>query len=653
MEAENRNPWMGLSSYQDPQTSDYPLLFCGRGNESFDVSQLVENNIFVTLYGKSGTGKTSLLNAGVFPILRKDHFLPVNIRLGLEAIGTSFQHCIIERIQQAVEKCSGTIHTVNVIPLADAEDKEEYLWSHFARTRYEDNNGSLVYPVIVLDQFEEVFRNRRKDAEVLLRQIYFLMNETHVLSDRIVDNIPYIYDFNFRFVATIREDDLFRLEDSIDNNFLPEMKRCRFRLRNLSEDGAREVVLVPAGNLFKESERDIIADKIINIARDSEGNTISSNILSLVCSRIFSEHLKEGSSEITLPLVDKFIKGNPFDRFYKEATQGLSNREKSYIETHLVDSSGRRNSIPENELQRHVKNSEKLFDGDLKILQRVSTSSSIGDTRVELIHDSFCEPLATLKVKREKWEKRKKVLTRTAFFVLGLFVLLLAAGLLNERRNSLNRAIEQRISNLEETDYGIVTIDEIQYSTASPTNQQIAEWIDTYSTVCRNKLEALDIEQFSIRDDMLNYHPCLVYLILTSRSISSVTDKQEWLDMYPLMNQDQIDKLYDILYRERYKLAQLRSSSSAEFYNDKAYQYRNSGDLDSALITIDKGIQLVTFQLANLYDSKGQFILEQGNEDEALEMWTMVMELEPDFIHKLKQGTTHLYEGLLERNLIK
>ena len=53
--------------------------------------------------------------------------------------------------------------------------------------------------------------------------------------------------------------------------------------------------------------------------------------------------------------------------------------------------------------------------------------------------------------------------------------------------------------------------------------------------------------------------PCLVYLLLKSKSIETKAEKQEWFDLYSLMNQKQINKLYDILYRETYKLADIEA----------------------------------------------------------------------------------------------
>ena len=415
------NPWAGLSSYQDPETTDIQLKFCGRDNESFDVAQLIDDNIFVTLYGKSGTGKTSLLNAGVFPRLRQEQYLPVSIRLGMDAMDTSFQQCILTKITQALLG-KGRQTTVDVVPMPTDEQSTEYLWSYFARTKFTATDGYALFPVLVFDQFEEVFRNRRADAETLLRQIHFMMDENHALSDRIVDDRPYQYDFNFRFVVSIREDDLYRLEDSIDNCYLPDMKRCRYRLRSLTEQGARDAILIPGEGLFKPEEQDSIINTIIGIARNKEDQSISTNVLSLICSRIFVDYQKSKADHISISLVETFIKGNPFERFYNEATHGFSNREKSYIEDHLVDSTGRRNSIPESDFLLHVKDGVKLLEGDCRILQRISTSSDGGSYRVELIHDSFCEPLAGLKEKRERRKRIKWLSFASAIMLLCIGV---------------------------------------------------------------------------------------------------------------------------------------------------------------------------------------------------------------------------------------
>ena len=418
MKSITENPWAGLAAYQDPETSPSPLKFCGRDNDAYDITQLTHDNLFVTLYGKSGVGKTSLLNAGVFPRLRSMGYLPMNIRLGIESDGVSFQECIISKLSATLEERGCNTISFDVTPLPSNEQSQEYLWSYFARNHFIDKDNHPVFPVFVLDQFEEVFKNRKNDAEALLRQLNYLMDESHALIDRMVDSQYYTYDYNYRFVLSIREDDLYRLEDSIDNNYLIAMKRCRYRLRGLTEEGAREAILLPGEGLFDENEREQIVNDIINTSRNSDDNSISTNVLSLICSRLYLESRKSGHQQISALLVSTYLAGNPFEKYYYEATSGFSNKEKSYIERHLIDSTGRRNSISESDFFLHVKNGESLLEGPQKILQRVSVSSDSKDNRIELIHDSFCTPLVELRAKRLQRRRRRMMMVSLAFALL-------------------------------------------------------------------------------------------------------------------------------------------------------------------------------------------------------------------------------------------
>ena len=69
---------------------------------------------------------------------------------------------------------------------------------------------------------------------------------------------------------------------------------------------------------------------------------------------------------------------------------------------------------------------------------------------------------------------------------------------------------------------------------------------------------------FSIPEDMLQNNTDLVVLVLESKSSSEPKEKQSWFDLYSLMNQDQIDKLRDILTREKQKLAEIEAKYQAK-----------------------------------------------------------------------------------------
>ena len=96
---------------------------------------------------------------------------------------------------------------------------------------------------------------------------------------------------------------------------------------------------------------------------------------------------------------------------------------------------------------------------------------------------------------------------------------------------------------------------------------------------------------YNIPDDMLVNNSDLVVLVLESKSISEPKEKQSWFDLYSLMNQEQIDKLRDILTREKQKLAEIEAKYQAkqeeikrkyeETYASGAYQQQQDKIRDS------------------------------------------------------------------------
>ena len=412
------NPWAGLASYEDPQNAEYDLKFCGRDDDSYDVARLVMGNVFVTLYGKSGIGKTSLLNAGVFPELREEGFTPLSVRLGIrdEENQKSFQRIIIDAVEQVIENYD----VIDVVPEQCDQTSKDFLWNYFARRRFYDRNQEQTIPVIVLDQFEEVFRKDRGEAEILLSQLDYMNDKDHALDACEVNGLSYKYEQNFRFTVSIREDDLYRLEDSLDNCYLPALKRNRYRLHSLSEEEARKVILVPGEGLFRPEEEERIVKRVIEATRQKGDDSISTNLLSLICNRLYNDCKSAGSEYITCSFVESFMKGNPIERFYDEATKDFSDKEKEYIENHLVDSNGRRNSVSESDFMKHVARGQKLLEGNSRILQRTSTSSDGSSYRIELIHDSFCEPLIGQKEKRDKRKRRKHLIVMACVALISI-----------------------------------------------------------------------------------------------------------------------------------------------------------------------------------------------------------------------------------------
>ena len=100
---------------------------------------------------------------------------------------------------------------------------------------------------------------------------------------------------------------------------------------------------------------------------------------------------------------------------------------------------------------------------------------------------------------------------------------------------------------------------------------------------------------YDIPTDMMENNWDLVVLVLESKSISEQKEKQSWFDLYSLMNQEQIDKLRDILTREKEKLAEIEAKYQArqeeikkkyeETYASGAYQQQQEKIRDSESAT--------------------------------------------------------------------
>ncbi len=111
-------PYAGLSPFQE-RDQDY---FFGRDDEKAELSGLIGREVLTLLFGKSGLGKTSLLNAGVFPLLRAERFFPVSVRFSFKPDAPDFVAQTRVAIAAQIEA-----HGVD----AEGPDATETLWAYF------------------------------------------------------------------------------------------------------------------------------------------------------------------------------------------------------------------------------------------------------------------------------------------------------------------------------------------------------------------------------------------------------------------------------------------------------------------------------------------------------------------------------------------
>ena len=74
---------------------------------------------------------------------------------------------------------------------------------------------------------------------------------------------------------------------------------------------------------------------------------------------------------------------------------------------------------------------------------------------------------------------------------------------------------------------------------------------------------------FDIPEEFLESDSELINLILKSKALETDEDKQNWLNLLPLMNEEQIYKLKEILVKEKDKLDEIEQK-----YSEKKRQIR-------------------------------------------------------------------------------
>ena len=129
------HPWPGLL----PFTEDAKAFFFGRETETNELTRLIEREPLTVLFGQSGLGKSSLLNAGVFPKLRRAGYLPLYLRLNLDTNAPA----LIDQVWQTLkDEC--TRHDVTATEARAGDSFWKYL--HRPGTHLQNPHGRDVTP---------------------------------------------------------------------------------------------------------------------------------------------------------------------------------------------------------------------------------------------------------------------------------------------------------------------------------------------------------------------------------------------------------------------------------------------------------------------------------------------------------------------------
>jgi tetratricopeptide (TPR) repeat protein len=435
--------------------------FFGRDPEIGELVRRILSTQLLVLYGRSGLGKTSLLQAGVFPKLRERNLLPILVRVN------DVTSSPINMLREALEKACKA-QGVDYTPGSGAG-----FWE-FLKTAVFWRKEVLQTPILVFDQFEELFALHGSETrDAIVKELGELMAPQLPASVRARreagEALPYSdKPPSVKLVLSLRESALGELDQLTPQ--LPQVMSDRFRLLGLDHTNATSAIVGPAGlnqelgfltPPFKYS--DAALKEMLGFLDDRNG-TIQPFALQVICAHVERKLIAkrvDQRKEITIDPGD--LGGHKgmekvLGSFYTEVIAGLPKRRErkramQLCAEGLLTPEGRRLSVEEEQLLNNYKLSKTALMWLAKegLLRREPRLESY---YYELSHDRLAAPI--LKSCRWHMPRGWRIALWTGnVLLLVLTVLLILIGkfafLLYQEREETNRLIAASIFDLDKS----------------------------------------------------------------------------------------------------------------------------------------------------------------------------------------------------------
>lgn len=407
-------------------------IFWGRDEEIQELYYLVSNSDFSMCYARSGEGKSSILNAGVIPILRERNFLPVCVRFTPDNYKErnpdfdSYVGKLLDDARNAANALDYKSIDINGITNEDTEPLHDTLWWRLRVNEIRKDAFVSLTPVLIFDQFEEVFTCSENTEWVskFFAWLESLYSDMNPLDDANIGRLPK----NFKVLLSLRSEYVCELDYwSMQRYFIPSLKNNRYYLKALTGKNAREIVneILSKAKIDNITEQDILHfSQNDDMEKSYEDKPCKSALkLSLILDTCYRYNDK---------VKDLIAKGDStlsdiLEIYYDEATNELSRAQRDKLEDLLVDSNGRRTKVSIGEISTKIGISENQIES-LKA-KRIVTSTSAND--IEIAHDCMCEIVSKHSAERRKIleQERIQALKNKWFVIVFIFLSICGAAL--------------------------------------------------------------------------------------------------------------------------------------------------------------------------------------------------------------------------------
>lgn len=329
----------------------------------------------VLLYGDSGAGKSSLVNAGLIPLAVREAFLPERIRVQ----PIPGEELIIERIGVGIGGSGPYLPSV-FSSGPDSPSRIVVAANELCRILRSRGNASGPHPLLIFDQFEEFVTlfeeaprgNARSLAVEAQAQIVDALSE--LLHDQIVPA---------KCLLVFREDYLAKLQRLFMRS--PELPDHYVRLLPLRVEAIHEVVRGPfekfPGFFPNEISEELAARITAAVTERSELGFLNLSQVQIVCLRLWRSNRPD--ELFASAGLEGILSG-----YLEESLAPLSPAVRSdaiLLLTRLVTSAGTRNVVSEDDLLGSAAHGSTDADRLRTALTALTTSSLV---RRELRHDA-------------------------------------------------------------------------------------------------------------------------------------------------------------------------------------------------------------------------------------------------------------------------
>ena len=383
--------------------------FRGRKRAAEELLLRVLSVRLLLQFAPSGVGKTSLLNAGLFPRLRAHNYFPFIVRVNRT------DESLVQAVRRSMRDSTNALGLVEPIIPDGAQTLRELV----AGTQLWSRDLLLLTPVLVFDQFEEIFTLRdaafRRAFAEELGELSSGISRHEAVDGADVGLADDAAPIACKIVMSLREEYLGKLEEFSAS--IPDLFRERLRLAPLSNSEAREAIVEPArlpGDAWIsppfEFQGDCL-DALIDFIDDASVGVkiVDSLTLQLVCQRAETIAVQCSARDGGHPILalDDFEGRDGLEHLVREyylnelekLPDSARRRARDMFEEGLLDPSGKRLMLEAGEIEREFRLGQPTLDQLVagSLLRREPRNESVF---YEISHDRLTETIAKHRERR-------------------------------------------------------------------------------------------------------------------------------------------------------------------------------------------------------------------------------------------------------------